>query len=476
MKRALIQRFFIILAITIGVFSVISYIVASKQMLNTTIENMRLLVREIDYAIDYSGDAEQQILDMKQKIDRTTDLNSSKIRITILRNDGGVLADTDTADVSVLENHGSREEIRQAFLKGFGYSARYSSTLGERMLYVAELSEDGNHVIRVSVLFRGITDYLKVLFPSLALAAIFLFILAMIVSVHFSDTVTKPMREISEEMLQIQGDNPEFHFKTYRYEELNIISYTTDQLITEIKGNIDRLEFERRVRQEFFSNASHELKTPITSVKGYAEILQNHLAKDPAAEEDCIRRIITEADHMTILINDILMISKLETKDLSVDLSEVRMAPLLSEVVESLQPIIKQQNVTVHMDCQPIVLQESANQMEELLTNLLTNAIKYNHPGGEVWVSISRENDSMVLMVRDNGFGIPEEDQERVFERFYRVDKGRDKKIGGTGLGLSIVKHIVGYRDGTITLKSKLGEGSLFIIHIPMEKMVQKMD
>ena len=152
------------------------------------------------------------------------------------------------------------------------------------------------------------------------------------------------------------------------------------------------------------------------------------------------------------------------------------MAPLLSEVVESLQPIIKQQNVTVHMDCQPIVLQESANQMEELLTNLLTNAIKYNHPGGEVWVSISRENDSMVLMVRDNGFGIPEEDQERVFERFYRVDKGRDKKIGGTGLGLSIVKHIVGYRDGTITLKSKLGEGSLFIIHIPMEKMVQKMD
>ncbi len=470
MKRALIQRFLIILAITIGVFGVISYIVASRQMLKTTIENMRQLVREIDYAIDYSGDAEQQVLDMKQKIDRTTDQNSSKVRITILKDDGSVLADTDATDVSALENHGDREEIRQAFLKGFGYSTRYSNTLGERMLYVAELSEDGTHVIRVSILFSGITDYLKVLFPSLALAAVFLFILAMLVSVRFSDTVTKPLREIAEEMLHIQGDDPEFHFKTYRYEELNIISYTTDQLIIEIKGNIDRLEFERRVRQEFFSNASHELKTPITSVKGYAEILQNHLAKDPAAEEDCIRRIITEADHMTSLINDILMISKLETKDLSVDISEVRMAPLLSEVVESLQPIMKQQKVTVHMDCQPIVLQESANQMEELLTNLLTNAIKYNHPDGEVWVSISRENDSMVLTVRDNGIGIPEEDQERVFERFYRVDKGRDKKVGGTGLGLSIVKHIVGYRDGTITLKSKPGEGSLFTIRIPMEK------
>lgn len=107
--------------------------------------------------------------------------------------------------------------------------------------------------------------------------------------------------------------------------------------------------------------------------------------------------------------------------------------------------------------------------MEELLTNLMTNAIKYNHQGGDVWINISRENDIMIITVRDNGIGISAEDQEHVFERFYRVDKGRDKKAGGTGLGLSIVKHIVGYRDGTIDLSSKPGEGSNFTIRIPIK-------
>lgn len=468
MKRALVQRFLIILAITIGVFGVISYVVASNQLLQTTIDSLSQLVREIDYSMDYEGDVETQVMEMKQAIDGSKSQNGSKVRITVLKDDGSVIADTDATDVAALENHGAREEIRQAFLNGSGYATRYSDTLGERMLYVAKLSENEDYVIRVSIAFRGIIDYMKILLPSLLLAAVFLFVLATIVSVHFSNTVTKPLSEIAEEMVHIQSEEPEFNFKTYRYEELNIISYTTDQLIREIKGNIDRLEFERKVRQEFFSNASHELKTPITSVKGYAEIIQNHLAKDPEAEADCIRRIITEADHMTSLINDILMISKLETKELSVDLSEVRMAPLLSEVAESLQPIVNQYDVKLHLDCQPIVLRESANQMEELLTNLMTNAIKYNQPGGDVWVNISRENDAMLVIVKDNGIGIPKDQQDRIFERFYRVDKGRDKKTGGTGLGLSIVKHIVGYRDGVINLDSEPGKGSTFTVRIPI--------
>ncbi len=469
MKRALVKRFLVILINTLLVFGVVSYIIASNQLQKIKIKDMRQLVKQLDYSINYSGNIEEQILSMKDNIDQSIDNKQERIRITILEDDGSVIADTDAVDVTTLENHGAREEIRQAFRNGYGYSARYSDTLGEKMLYVAQLSADDRHVVRISIAYHGIMDYMRLLLPALFIGALVLFLFAMFVSIRFSDTVTKPLREIAEELVHIKSDNPKFEFKTYRYEELNIISYTTDQLISEIKENMDRLEFEKHVRQEFFSNASHELKTPITSVKGYAEILQNHLAKDEAAEEDCIRRIITEADHMTSLINDILMISKLETKDLSVDLSEVRMAPLLSEVVESLEPIAIKQEVTIHTDCQPIVLEESTSQMEELLTNLMTNAIKYNHQGGDVWINISRENDIMIITVRDNGIGISAEDQEHVFERFYRVDKGRDKKAGGTGLGLSIVKHIVGYRDGTIDLSSKPGEGSNFTIRIPIK-------
>jgi len=123
----------------------------------------------------------------------------------------------------------------------------------------------------------------------------------------------------------------------------------------------------------------------------------------------------------------------------------------------------------LHQDCQPIVMQDSVDQLRELLSNLIMNAIKYNRPGGDVWVTIIKQSSEMTITVKDNGIGISEEDKARVFERFYCVDKGRSKKSGGTGLGLSIVKHIVSYHSGTLELESELGRGSTFTIRIPMQ-------
>lgn len=465
MKRAMIQRFLIIISITLVVFGVISYIVAGRHLLTNTMKSMQQTIDVVDYMLDYSGDIDAQVKELQ------SEAVGSNTRITILKNDGSVVAETN-AEKDTLSNHGNREEVRQAFLEGAGYATRYSDTLQENMLYVTKMTQNGDYMVRLAIPYSGLGDYMRLLLPSLLIGVILLFIVATIVAVRFSDTVTKPLREIAEEMVHIRGDEPEFDFKTYQYEELNIISYTTDQLIAEIKENIDKIEFEKKIRQEFFSNASHELKTPITSVKGYAEILQNNLAKTPEAQEDCIRRIIKETDNMTNLINDILMISKLETKDLSVDISEVRMAPLLSEVAEAIEPIAAQHEVTLHLDCQPIVWNTSASQMEELLTNLMTNAVKYNQPGGDVWTTISSSNDELVIVVRDNGIGISKEEQDRVFERFYRVDKGRSKKMGGTGLGLSIVKHIVGYYDGVVELESEEGKGSTFTVKLPMNQTI----
>ena len=171
---------------------------------------------------------------------------------------------------------------------------------------------------------------------------------------------------------------------------------------------------------------------------------------------------------MTSLINDILMISRLETKEAEMVCQDVRMSIVLDDVLESLKPLAAFHEVLVHADCKPLCIYANARQMTELLSNLLSNAIKYNKPGGEVWVTITEEDKEMIIRVRDNGMGIPKESLGRIFERFYRVDKGRSRKQGGTGLGLSIVKHIAGYYHGTITVQSELEAGTEFTVKIPI--------
>lgn len=183
--------------------------------------------------------------------------------------------------------------------------------------------------------------------------------------------------------------------------------------------------------------------------------------------KDFIGRILKETEHMTSLINDILMISRLEANEAEVTISTVRIAPLLTEIFESVEPIAADCQVTLHKECSPIAVEASARHMRELIMNLVSNGMKYNHPGGNVWVEVWPEKDHICIRVKDDGCGISKEHQERIFERFYRVDKGRSKKMGGTGLGLSIVKHIVEYYSGTITLQSTPGKGSSFVVTLP---------
>ncbi|WP_349770302.1 ATP-binding protein [Hungatella sp.] len=269
-------------------------------------------------------------------------------------------------------------------------------------------------------------------------------------------------------MLKVNGDYTELTFETYQYPEINIIAETTTEMSKNVKEYLNQIELERQIRQEFFSNASHELKTPITSVQGYAELLESGIIQDEEQKKDFIRRIKKEAVHMTSLINDILMISRLETKEAEMVCQDVRMSIVLDDVLESLKPLAAFHEVLIHADCKPLCIYANARQMTELLSNLLSNAIKYNKPGGEVWVTITEEDKEMIIRVRDNGMGIPKESLGRIFERFYRVDKGRSRKQGGTGLGLSIVKHIAGYYHGTITVQSELEAGTEFTVKIPI--------
>lgn len=319
--------------------------------------------------------------------------------------------------------------------------------------------------------FLDLENYLVLVFPLFFITFIISSLIAYFLAVRFTKTITEPIKEISREMLKIKEDNPEFNFTKYRYDEFNQIPSTIIKESEEVSAILEKLNFEKRVRQEFFSNASHELKTPITSIKGYTELLESDMDFDENTKKDFLSRIKKETENMASLINDILMISKLETKEVEVSIEEIRLYPLVRELVKSFTPLARSLDIKVKIDCRPLVIYANPGQIKELIGNLLSNAIKYNRQGGLVTITTYTQDNSLVIMVEDTGMGIPKESLNRIFERFYRVDKGRSKRIGGTGLGLSIVKHIAAYYGGNIQLESELNKGTKIIIMIPLRNI-----
>ena len=225
-----------------------------------------------------------------------------------------------------------------------------------------------------------------------------------------------------------------------------------------------------KMRQEFFSNVSHELKTPMTSIRGYSELLETGVINDEQAAKKALDKIHTEVDNMSNLINDILMISRLENKDVDVIKHPVHIEPLVNEIIDTMQVEIDKRNLTVYKDINDIIYLSNHQHMHQLLSNLITNAIKYNKKDGSITIKAYEVEHNIVIEVSDTGRGISKIDQGRVFERFFRCDEGRDKETGGTGLGLAIVKHIVHYYQGNIVLTSKLDEGTTFKIILPKEE------
>lgn len=245
-----------------------------------------------------------------------------------------------------------------------------------------------------------------------------------------------------------------------------------DYGVTLLFVNITEQHNAMKMRQEFFSNVSHELKTPMTSIRGYSELLETGVINDKDASKKALDKIHDEVNNMSTLINDILMISRLENKDVDVIKHPVHLTPLVDEIIDTMQVEIDKKHLQVDKELEDITYTSNHQHMHQLLSNLITNAIKYNVDGGKIIIKSYQFGRNIIIEVSDTGRGISKIDQGRVFERFFRCDQGRDKETGGTGLGLAIVKNIVQYYQGNITLTSKLHEGTTFKVTLPMEKEV----
>jgi len=237
--------------------------------------------------------------------------------------------------------------------------------------------------------------------------------------------------------------------------------------VVAVIGDVTQLRKLESMRRDFVANVSHELKTPLTSIKGFIETLLDGALEERETAMKFLTIIYQETERLNNLIHDLLDISKLESGQGEVKQEPVRLDQLIGEIALTLHNRIQEKNIELTQDLKATLMIGDEDLLREVFLNLLDNAIKYSPPGSKVSVESEIVGDDILIRVKDTGFGIPEESLPRIFERFYRVDKGRSREMGGTGLGLSIVKHIIERHNGKVTVESELGRGSQFTVIIP---------
>lgn len=374
------------------------------------------------------------------QIDLSTDLD--ELRVTWIDKDGTVLYDND-ASAELLQNHFDRPEIQAAFEQGEGETVRRSDTMNEDTFYYA-LRLDNGTVLRVATNAQSIWAVFISAIPIILLIILLIISICIAISHLLTKQFLKPIEMMAENLENADYESP--------YREL-------DPLVERLRTQHTDILSAAKARQDFTANVSHELKTPLTAISGYAELLEGGMV-GAEKQNHFYQEIRKNADRLLALINDILRLSDLDRKDSELHFTEVDLYETVSECMEVLSVNAKQRNVTIEFEGKKSIVCGNKDMLKELVENLGQNAIRYNNPNGKVKISVGTIDGQVALTVKDNGIGIPVSEQQRIFERFYRVDKSRSKATGGTGLGLAIVKHIVEIHDAKIELDSAPGVGT----------------
>ena len=374
------------------------------------------------------------------EINLSTDL--SELRVTWIDEDGTVLYDND-ASAELLSNHNDRPEIQEAFDKGSGEAIRKSDTMKKNTFYYAVLLDNGT-VLRVATNAQSIWSVFMSAAPIIALIILLIIAICIFLSHMLTKQLLLPIEMMAENLEDSDYESP--------YKEL-------DPLAEMLRSQHADILAAAKARQDFTANVSHELKTPLTAISGYAELLDGGMVGEEQ-QKHFYQEIRKNADRLLALINDIIRLSDLDRKGHEPSFGVIDLYEVVKECMDELTVNAKQRNVNISLDGESCNVHGSKDMLKELVENLAQNAIRYNNAGGKVWVSVTKRDGRSVLTVKDNGIGIPASEQQRIFERFYRVDKSRSKATGGTGLGLAIVKHIVEIHDAKIELDSVPGVGT----------------
>jgi len=363
-------------------------------------------------------------------------------RVTIIDENGEVLADSRSREnIVYMDNHSDRIEVREALASGEGSAQRRSETFGRDYLYSAKRQElPGGEIIVVRLAMEvdkaGIaSEHGRAMVPVSVLIGI---VIGMALTLLYMRQITTPIRELERQLAE----------------------------------TIERTKKAENIRKEFVANVTHELKTPLTSITGFAETLQGSAGENPEVRARFLEIISLESDRLARLIDDTLIISDIESgRDHMSKDSDIDVRQAIEEVIDTLKPMAGSETIELLFECQyNMMIGGDEGRFKQLVYNLVENAVKYSGEGKHVFITAEKDDEGCACVsVRDEGIGIAEADLERIFERFYRVDKSRSREAGGTGLGLAIVKHIAILFDAEISVKSEPGKGTEFTIRFPAD-------
>ena len=376
-------------------------------------------------------------------------IEDSSLRVTLIDLEGNVIFDNQLNE-SEMENHASREEFKEAKENGYGISKRYSLSLLKTFYYVAYKLD--NNIIRVSKVADSTLYILFINLWPLYIVAIVLIICSILLGFLLSKKIVDPINNI----------NLEHPLENNKYKEIEPLLIRIEAQKNELMKENEEVLNASKVRQEFTSNVSHELKTPLHVISGYAELIKEGIVKDSDVKEFG-EKIYSEASRMSKLVEDIMKISKLES-DKTIEKTQLKLKNIVVAIVDSLMIEADKKNVKFKLSLNDCSISGNYDSIYSLIFNLVDNAIKYNKTNGKITIKLQEVSNNVILSVKDTGIGIPKEDLDRIFERFYRVDKSRSKDSGGTGLGLAIVKHSLIVNNATIKVESELKKGSTFTV------------
>ena len=385
------------------------------------------------FAVEMNGEAETQSALHSLEED---------IRVTLVHADGTVYYDN-FADPNAMDNHADRPEIRQALEHGSGSDIRTSSPVDQSAFYYAVRLKNGD-VMRLAQEASNIWSVYFRSMPLIMLLAAGMACVSLYLAHLLTARLVQPIERMTAHLNNVSG--------VARYPELEPFMDMIEQQHEEILRSAN-------MRVEFTANVSHELKTPLTSISGYAELIESGMAQGEQAKTFAAE-IHKSANRLLTLINDIIRLSQMDAPMPDLKFEPVDLAQIAANTFEQLEMSARKADVTLQLDAKPAMVEADRQMMDELLYNLCDNAIRYNVHGGSVKLEVRPIRDKVIVCVQDTGIGISPENQEHVFERFYRVDKSRSKATGGTGLGLAIVKHIAVKHNAQIELESELGRGT----------------
>lgn len=430
MRSKIQKSMMLILCITL----LISYLLLTVVVYNQTFQNLQAEVeqeaRYIKEAIDISGTEYLEAMDNVQQ----------NTRVTVIASEGNVVYDSKDDELT-LANHKNRTEVQEALRYGEGRDVRVSDTIKERSIYYAIMLEDGN-VLRVSRTVDNVFPMFISVLPYIMVIAVIMICFATLLARWQTSRLIRPINELDL-------NEP---LKNEVYEELR-------PLLERIDHQNKEKDAVAQMRKEFSANVSHELKTPLTSISGYAEIMKNGLVR-PEDMPGFSERIYKEASRLITLVEDIIKLSRLDEERVEIEKEDVDLYELTREVCSRLSLQAEKMKVRIEVTGESVIYNGVRPVLQEMIYNICANGIKYNKEGGKLDVWVGNTLSGKKVIVRDTGIGIPEEDIDRIFERFYRVDKSHSKQSGGTGLGLSIVKHGAMLHQAEVQVESELGKGT----------------